>query len=260
VAEADVAVEGDEDDAGADSVFVRPFGSASGAAAASVVPCPPWQELEPRLFPAAGLLAASTLAALSAASRGLRRRVASDEGLWAETYATTFGESCPSARLAAASAASSSSSSGSAEARIREGFTPSYVEFLKQWRLVKDRVCPACDKKAMIVPVAHGFPSTKLQAVQRRRLCMLAENCGFLGPFWVCLHCRAEWEHYPFLSTSVCRRRGPFPGGRSGPYGGTVTGAVGGGGDIVEEEVVLRSVPIRFDGPHGDGRSGAERG
>mmetsp|Transcript_90479 Transcript_90479/g.198200 ORF Transcript_90479/g.198200 Transcript_90479/m.198200 type:complete len:328 (-) Transcript_90479:408-1391(-) len=204
-------------------------------------PGPPWQDMEANLFPAAGMLCAPSLLELSATSKALRKRIMSNEALWSETFTSMWGSptdlanlppppksfrsrgeevlSCSSTSTPSCSPSPSSAQTTNVSNGERNGSggagaacAPSYFAFAKRWQAVKDRVCPCCDKPASIIPVVHGFPSTKLQVVQRRRSCMLAENCGFLGPFWICLSCRGEWDHYPFLVSSVCQRRQPLPG------------------------------------------------
>lgn len=165
-------------------------------------PAPAWLALEPRLFPSAMWLGVGDCAALLVVARAVRAVVAADDARWSEAYAAVFREPLPSAV----------GGQSCAERRSKGGQGDAYRRFLVRWAHVQARVCPACGQAASVVPVVHGFPSEKLTRQQRRGLLVLAENCGFLGPFWACLNrrCQAEWEQYPYAHQARPNPRGPI--------------------------------------------------
>lgn len=168
-----------------------PQTSSSHTAGASNTPSLPWQELEAQLFPAASFLGLRELAATLALSPAVRRRLAEETALWSTLFNTVFGEHA---------------AAGEDGPVILQQRADLCSRFAARYRREKSRVCPLCHSPASLVPVVYGFPSPALAVHHHSGLIVLTEACGHLGPVWACRRCRAEWEVYPYATSSTPSR------------------------------------------------------
>mmetsp|Transcript_35963 Transcript_35963/g.99085 ORF Transcript_35963/g.99085 Transcript_35963/m.99085 type:complete len:341 (-) Transcript_35963:145-1167(-) len=191
----------------------------------------PWLELEPHLFPAVSHLALTDCGPLLAVSPGLWSKVACDDALWVSALAQVFGvPHCPEIlrRLEATSASLRVCAPGSRKSVLavpqpraahalprpaagngsrlatagRGRGSSAFAHFVQRWVQERWRTCPECGAIEAVTPVVCGFPSPQLAAHHRTGSLVLTENCGVMGPPWVCRRCHVEWEEYPFAPTS----------------------------------------------------------